>query len=93
MRAVGELKRAGEIKAVGCGFNTTDAMESLLDEIDIDYALWRIHTRCSNSLRLGLACPNVLPDNVSVIVGRRLLPDSCDGFCASATYAYRTAPL
>lgn len=93
MKAVSELKRGGEIKAVGCGFNRTDDMESLLCEVDIDYALVaHPYTLLEQpALRTGMA--QCLARNVSVIVGAPFASGIlATGSGSSATYAYRTAP-
>ena len=93
MKAVGELKRAGEIKAVGCGFNTTAAMKSLLDEIDIDYALVAHPYTLLDQAALRVGMPQCLARNISAIVGAPFASGIlATGSGASATYAYRTAP-
>jgi D-threo-aldose 1-dehydrogenase len=93
MKAVAELKRGGEIKAVGCGFNTTDAMESLLGEVDIDYALVaHPYTLLEQpALRTGMA--QCLARDVSVIIGAPFASGIlATGSGSTATYAYRVAP-
>ena len=93
MKAIGELKRTGEIKAAGCGFNTTDAMDILLDEIDIDYALVaHPYTLLDQSaLRFGMS--QCLARNIAVVIGAPFASGIlATGSGSSATYAYRTAP-
>jgi D-threo-aldose 1-dehydrogenase len=93
MKAVGELKRTGEIKAIGCGFNTTDAMGILLDEIDIDYALVAHPYTLLDQSALRVGMPQCLARNISVVVGAPFASGIlATGSGSSSTYAYRTAP-
>ncbi len=39
MRALAELKAGGQIKAVGCGINTSDALGEMVRRLDLDFCL------------------------------------------------------
>lgn len=69
MRALAELKAAGDIKAFGMGVNTSKQLSDLAQRIDLDFALVAMPYTLidQNSLQTGMkAC---LDRNVSVIIG------------------------
>ena len=93
VRALAELRRSGDIRAVGMGFNTSEVMDAFIGKVDLDYALVaHPYTLLEQtSLRGGMAL--CLERKVSVIVGAPFASGIlATGAGPRATYAYATAP-
>ena len=93
VNALAELRRSGDIQAVGMGFNTSEAMDAFIGKVDLDYALVaHPYTLLEQtSLRSGMA--RCLEHNVSVIVGAPFASGIlATGAGPRATYAYSLAP-
>jgi D-threo-aldose 1-dehydrogenase len=93
VKALAELRRSGDVRAVGMGFNLSEALDAFIDKIDLDYALVaHPYTLLEQpSLKGGMA--RCISRNVSVIVGAPF----ASGILATgpgprATFAYSVAP-
>lgn len=69
MRALHELKSAGDIKAVGMGINTASALENIATSVDIDVALVAMPYTLLNQESLDTGMATCVKRGVSVIIG------------------------
>ncbi len=93
VKALEDLKRSGDVRAIGMGFNLSEAMNAFIDEIDLDFALVaHPYTLLEQaSLKGGMA--RCLARKVSVIVGAPFASGIlATGSGPRATYAYSIAP-
>ena len=93
VRALEELKRAGDIRAIGMGFNLAPELEQFVGEIDLDYALVaHPYTLLDQgSLHTGMAACQAR--GTSVIIGAPFASGILvTGSGRNATYAYGAAP-
>jgi D-threo-aldose 1-dehydrogenase len=101
VRALEELRRSGDVGAIGMGFNLTEAMEENLTEameefvgkIDLDFALVAHPYTLLDQASLGSGMARCLAHNVSVIVGAPFASGIlATGSGPRATYSYSIAP-
>jgi D-threo-aldose 1-dehydrogenase len=90
--AVEELRRAGEVAAVGLGINTVGSIPRVLELLDLDYAIVAMPYTLLDQEALDVELGLCEERGVSVIIGAVfasgiLATDSDDG-----TYAYAQAP-
>ena len=93
VKALEELRRSGDVRAVGMVFNLSEALDAFIDKIELDCALVaHPYTLLDQaSLRSGMA--RCLARNVSVIVGAPYASGIlATGARPRATYAYSAAP-
>ena len=69
MRALGELKAAGDIQAVGMGINTGHALEAIATRVDLDFALVAMPYTLIDQATLHTGMKACLTRGVSVIIG------------------------
>lgn len=93
MRALGELKAAGDIGAVGMGINMKEQLADLAQKVDLDFALVAMPYTLldQDSLETGMrAC---LDRNVSVIIGAPFASGVlATGSAGAAHYDYGSVP-
>ena len=93
VKALAELKRSGDVGAVGMGFNLTEAMEDFIGKIDLDFALVAHPYTLLDQASLAGGMARCLARNVSVIVGAPFASGIlATGSGPRATYAYSIAP-
>ena len=93
VKALEELRRAGDIRAVGMGFNQAEAMDAFIDKIDLDFALVAHPYTLLEQANLRGGMARCLARNVSVIVGAPFASGIlATGSGPHATYAYSIAP-
>jgi D-threo-aldose 1-dehydrogenase len=91
VKALDELRRAGDIRAVGMGFNQSEAMDAFIDKIDLDLALVAHPYTLLEQTNLRSGMARCLARNVSVIVGAPFASGIlATGAGPQATYAYST---
>lgn len=69
MKALGELKSSGEIKAIGMGINMKEQLADLAQKVDLDFALVAMPYTLIDQESLHTGMKACLERNVSVIVG------------------------
>lgn len=92
MKALEELKAAGDIKAYGMGINTTDALETVATQVTLDFALVAMPYTLldQSSLRTGMA--NCVKRGMSVIIGAPFASGIlATGSGGNAKYGYASA--
>ena len=92
IRAVAELKRAGDIQAYGMGINTTEALETVAPQVELDFVLVAMPYTLldQSSLHKGLA--ECVRRRMSVIIGAPFASGILvTGSGSDAKYAYGAA--
>lgn len=92
MQAIAELKSAGDIQAYGMGINTTEALETVAPQVDLDFVLVAMPYTLldQSSLHTGLA--DCLRRRMSVIIGAPFASGILvTGSGGDAKYAYGAA--
>lgn len=93
MKALEELKAAGDIGAYGMGINTNEAFETVAPEVDLDFLLVAMPYTLldQDSLHRGMA--DCLKRGVSVIIGAPYASGIlATGAGETASYGYAAAP-
>jgi len=93
MKALEELKAAGDIGAYGMGINTNEAFETVAPEVDLDFLLVAMPYTLldQDSLHRGMA--DCLKRGVSVIIGAPYASGIlATGAGEKASYGYAAAP-
>ena len=93
LKALEELKAAGDIKAFGMGINTNEAFKTVAPEVDVDFLLVAMPYTLAdqNSLHRGMA--DCLRRGVSVVIGAPFASGILvTGPGEKATYNYLAAP-
>lgn len=93
LKALQELKAAGDIKAFGMGINTNEAFETVAPEVDVDFLLVAMPYTLADqaSLRRGMA--DCLRRGISVVIGAPFASGILvTGPGEKATYNYQPAP-
>jgi D-threo-aldose 1-dehydrogenase len=94
MRALEELKRAGDIKAIGIGINTDTALEVTAPRVPVDFCLVAMPYTLLDQASLHVGMARCVRDGVSVIIGSPF----ASGILATGSnstaqhYAYRAVP-
>ena len=69
MRALGELKAGKQIKAVGVGINTSEALDTMVREYDVDFALVAMPYTLLDQKSLDTGMATCVERKISVIIG------------------------
>lgn len=93
LRALAELKAAGDIKAFGMGVNTTEALETVAADVDLDFLLVAMPYTLLDQTSLDGGMRRCVERGVSVIIGAPFASGILvTGSGAGAKYAYGAAP-
>ena len=93
MRALGELKAAGQIKAIGVGINTPEALDQMVAELDIDLALVAMPYTLLDQRGAEAGLATCVRRGIGVIVGAPFASGIlAGGSKPGANYGYATAP-
>ena len=92
IRALAELKSAGDIKAYGMGINTGQALATTATKVDLDFALVAMPYTLLDQASLHTGMATCVKRGVSVIIGAPFASGILvTGSQAGAKYAYGTA--
>jgi D-threo-aldose 1-dehydrogenase len=92
MKALEELKRNGEIKAIGIGNNVPGALDDALAEIDVDFAIVAMPYTLLDQSVLHTSMQRCLDRQISVVIGAPFASGILvTGSGAGAMYAYGQA--
>jgi len=92
MRALEELKRSGDIKAIGVGNNVPGNLDEMLAEIDVDFAIVAMPYTLLDQSVLDTSMKTALDRGMSVIIGAPFASGILvTGSGAGAMYAYGKA--
>lgn len=92
MKALAELKSAGDIKAVGMGINLQEQLEGLAQQVDLDFVLVAMPYTLIDQATLHTGMKACLDRSVSVIIGAPFASGIlATGSAGSAHYAYDSA--
>lgn len=92
MKALEELKRSGDIKAVGVGNNVPGNLDEMLAEIDVDFAVVAMPYTLLDQSVLDTSMQRALDKGMSVIIGAPFASGILvTGSGAGAMYAYGKA--
>lgn len=93
IRALQELKAAGEIRAYGMGINTNEAFETVAPEVELDFLLVAMPYTLADQDSLHRGMADCLRRGISVIIGAPYASGILvTGAGEAATYAYQAAP-
>lgn len=93
VKALGELKASGDIKAFGMGINTNEAFENVATEVDLDFLLVAMPYTLADQESLHRGMADCLRRGISVIIGAPYASGILvTGAGEGATYAYDKAP-
>lgn len=92
MRALEELKAAGDIAAIGVGNNLPGDLDAMLDLVEVDFALVALPYTLLDQSTLHTSMANCLRRGVSVVIGAPFASGILvTGSGAGAKYAYGAA--
>lgn len=93
MKALEELKAAGDIEAYGMGINTADTLSTLAQQVDLDFALVAMPYTLIDQSSLHEGMANCLAKNTSVIIGAPFASGIlATGSGSNSKYGYAAAP-
>ncbi len=93
MKALQELKSAGDIKAYGMGINTREALEDIATRVDLDFVLVAMPYTLIDQASLHSGMAACVARNVGVIIGAPFASGILvTGSHSGATYGYAAAP-
>lgn len=94
LRALEELKRAGDIKAIGIGINTDAALNDVAARIPVDFCLVAMPYTLLDQASLHLGMARCVRDGVSVIIGSPFASGilATGSQAGSPQYGYLQAP-
>jgi D-threo-aldose 1-dehydrogenase len=93
VKALQELKRAGDIKAYGMGINTDEALEEVASQVDLDFCLVAMPYTLLDQKSLTRGMAQLQKRGVSVIIGAPLASGIlATGSSGPAHYGYAKAP-
>ncbi len=93
MRALGDLKADGQIKAVGVGINTSEALDAMVREFEVDFALVAMPYTLLDQRSLGTGLAACVERKISVIIGAPFASGILvRGSKSEAAYGYAKAP-
>lgn len=93
IKALEELKRRGEIKAIGMGINTAEALETVAPLVDLDFVLVAMPYTLIDQGCLHTGMAECVKRKVSVIIGSPFASGILvTGSGGSANYNYSKAP-
>ena len=92
VKALQELKRAGDIKAYGMGINTDEALEDVASQVDLDFCLVAMPYTLLDQKSLTRGMAQLQKRGVSVIIGAPLASGIlATGSSGPAHYGYAKA--
>ncbi|HTJ57456.1 MAG TPA: aldo/keto reductase [Devosiaceae bacterium] len=93
IKALEELKRRGEIRAIGMGINTKEALETVAPIVDLDFVLVAMPYTLLDQAILHTGMAECVRRNVSVVVGAPFASGIlATGSGGSSKYGYANAP-
>lgn len=93
MKALEELRRWGDIKAIGMGINTADALETIAPSVDLDFVLVAMPYTLIDQASLHTGMAACVKRGVSVVIGAPFASGILvSGSGGGAKYAYANAP-
>jgi D-threo-aldose 1-dehydrogenase len=93
IKAMQELKRAGDIKAIGMGINTAESLEKTAPLVDLDFVLVAMPYTLLDQSSLHTGMAECVRRNVSVIVGAPFASGIlASGSGGNSKYGYAKAP-
>ena len=94
MRALAELKASGDIKAIGMGINTGEALRTTATKVDLDFALVAMPYTLLDQASLHTGMASCVKRGISVIIGAPFASGILvTGSQAGAKYAYGNASV
>jgi D-threo-aldose 1-dehydrogenase len=92
--ALRELRRRGEIRAIGCGINQLGEIREILDNCDVDFFLVAMPYTLLDQSALERELPLCQERGVSVVIGAVFASGIlATGATSDASYGYGPAPL
>lgn len=93
MKALEELKSAGDIRAYGMGINTTEALDTVATQVDLDFLLVALPYTLIDHASLHTGMTRCLERGIGVIIGAPFASGILvTGSGGGAKYAYAAAP-
>ncbi|GLS19782.1 oxidoreductase [Labrys miyagiensis] len=93
IKALEELKKRGEIKAIGMGINTKEALETVAPLVDLDFVLVAMPYTLLDQGPLHTGMADCVKRGVSVIIGSPLASGIlATGSGSTSKYGYANAP-
>ncbi|MHA1158799.1 MAG: aldo/keto reductase [Alphaproteobacteria bacterium] len=93
VKALQELKAAGDIQAYGMGINTNEALQKIATLVDLDFALVAMPYTLLDQASLHTGMATCVKRNVSVIIGAPFASGILvTGSHGNAKYGYNAAP-
>lgn len=93
IKALEMLKASGDIKAFGMGINTNEALESVAQRVDLDFALVAMPYTLLDQSGLHTGMAQCVKKNTSVIIGAPFASGIlATGSAGNGKYAYGAAP-
>jgi D-threo-aldose 1-dehydrogenase len=93
IKALEELKKRGEIKAIGMGINTAEALETVAPLVDLDFVLVAMPYTLLDQGPLHTGMAECVKRGVSVIIGSPLASGIlATGSGSTSKYGYANAP-
>ncbi|WDR06705.1 aldo/keto reductase [Devosia rhodophyticola] len=93
MKALEELKAAGDIKAYGMGVNTSEALEKVASQVQLDFALVAMPYTLLDQSSLYAGLKTCIDNKTSVIIGAPFASGILvTGSGADTKYGYDNAP-
>ncbi len=91
--ALQELKASGDIKAIGMGINTTEALETLASEVELDFVLVAMPYTLLDQSSFSKGMAMCEQRGISVVIGAPFASGIlATGSKANAFYRYQQAP-
>lgn len=93
MKALEALKASGDIKAYGMGINTNEALESVAQRVDLDFALVAMPYTLLDQSSVNGGMAECVKKNTSVIIGAPFASGIlATGSGGNSKYGYEAAP-
>jgi D-threo-aldose 1-dehydrogenase len=93
VKALQELKASGDIQAYGMGINTTEALDTIATQVELDFVLVAMPYTLINQTSLHTGMARCVEQNISVIIGAPFASGILvTGSGSNAKYGYANAP-
>lgn len=93
LKALAQLRRSGDVRAIGMGFNLSEALDAFIDRVELDFALVAHPYTLLDQASLKGGMARCLARQISVIIGAPYASGIlATGSRPRATYAYSAAP-
>ncbi len=93
IKALDELKKAGQIKAIGCGINTSQALKQMVHRYDLDFCIVAMPYTLADQGGLDNGMDACVERGVSIIIGAPFASGILvRGSRSDAAYGYAKAP-